>query len=494
MESNLKERATAKGQFTRKVSLFEKSMNNGDHVNVLSDLLNEINTKFSQVEQIHEKLLLIENVDIMELNSYIDSVEEIKIKSQNSFLSYKTKHSKDDQNAENLKFCVKKLSAPFFEGDIRTYPSFKSDFIRLMEARYGQDPFVLKSALSKTVLIQFNWIDDYKIMWEKLDDKFGSAAKIVDYVITDIKNLKPVPEGNSPKLLELINVLERGWYDLKKVDKEKETENVTVITLIEKLLPPNIMREWALKRQNFNDDVLFSELSRFLISERKVIEYTEERIRKNYLCSKVNVHNVSIDSNSISDECNVNENKGIDSEYFKLFKHIQDNQASRDKQINETLSHLTLAFNNLAKIPNQSPNSNFTGASGKWCFVHQTAAHDFSDGLNFKRMNKISKMECLKRNRICFSCLESGHVSSYCNNRNTCKFINQMGHICGKNHHTLLHDVFFINNFFISQQTSVTQMSKLNSVILPIGIVKCNGYPISILYDSGASLSVISYS
>ena len=153
---------------------------------------------------------------------------------------------------------MKKLSAPFFEEDIRTYPSFKSDFIRLMEARYGQDPFVLKSALSKTVLIQFNWIDDYKIMWEKLDDKFGSASKIVDYVITDIKYLKPVLEGNSPKLLELIDVLERGWYDLKKVDKEKEIENVTVITLIEKLLPPNIMREWALKIQCFDDDVLFS--------------------------------------------------------------------------------------------------------------------------------------------------------------------------------------------------------------------------------------------
>ena len=74
-----------------------------------------------------------------------------------------------------------------------------------------------------------------------------------------------------------------------------------------------------------------------------------------------------------------------------------------------------------------------------------------------------------------------------------CKFKNQMGQIWGKNHHTLLHDVFFLNSFFISQQTSVNQNNQLNSVVLPIGIVRCNGYPISTLYDSGASLSVISH-
>ena len=494
MEAKLrKERTTAKGQFNRKVTLFDKSLNNKDHVTVLRDLLDEVNDKFDQVEAIHEKLLLIDPIDVQELDTYINNIEEIKIKTKNSFLSYKESHSKDDQNAENLKFCVKKLSSPFFEGDIRTYPSFRSDFTRLMESRYGQDPFVLKSALSKNVLLEFNWIDDYKVMWDRLDEKFGSAAKVVDYVISDIKGLKSVPEGNSPKLLELINVLERGWYDLKRVGKEKEIENVTVITLIEKLLPPNIMREWALKRPSFDDDKLFAELSKFLINERKVIEYTEDRIRKNTSGNKINVHNVSIETSQCTDESNCDKNKEIDSEYIKLFKHIQDNQASRDKQINETLSHLTLAFNNLAKLPNQSPNSNIIGASSKWCFVHQTAAHDFTECINFKRMDKLNKMDCLRRNRVCFSCLESGHVSSYCNSKNTCKFRDQMGNLCGRNHHTFLHDVFFINNFIVAQQTSVTQISKLNSVILPIGIVKCNGYPISTLYDSGASLSVISH-
>ena len=165
MEAKLKkERSIAKGQFSRKVSLFEKSLNNKDHITVLNDLLDEVNDKFDQVEAIHEQLLLIDPIDVHELDTYINDVEEIKIKTKGSFLSYKALHSKDDQNAENLKFCVKKLSSPFFEGDIRTYPSFKSDFTRLMESRYGQDPFVLKSAISKKLLVELNWIDDYKVM------------------------------------------------------------------------------------------------------------------------------------------------------------------------------------------------------------------------------------------------------------------------------------------------------------------------------------------
>ena len=148
------------------------------------------------------------------------------------------------------------------------------------------------------------------------------------------------------------------------------------------------MSEWALKRHSISDEDLFSELCAFLINERRAIQYTEEIIRKNTLSMKTNIHNVTIDSKPIvSDDSNCNKNKESDSESLKLFKLIQDIQASRDKQINETLSNLTLAFNNLSRTPNQSPNSNI-GASSKWCFIHQTALHDFSECLKFKGMEK----------------------------------------------------------------------------------------------------------
>ena len=84
MEGKLKkERSTAKGQFNRKVSLFEKSLKNNDHIDVLRDLLDEVNDKFDQVEAIHEKLLLVDSIDVAELVTYINNVEKIKIKTKN---------------------------------------------------------------------------------------------------------------------------------------------------------------------------------------------------------------------------------------------------------------------------------------------------------------------------------------------------------------------------------------------------------------------------
>ena len=371
MEALKKERKTLKGRFTRKVSLFEKSVNDKVHINVLSDLIDEINNIFSELEIIHDKLIdLTEGDDAIDvLNIYIDDVESKKIEVNDKFSSLKDTNANANQTADNIKFCVKKLSSPFFDGDRRVFPSFKSDFIRLTEARYGKDPFVLKSALSPDVLKNFNWIDNYDIMWDKLDQEYGSAAKIVDYVITDIKNLRAVPEGNNPKLLEVINCVEKGWYDLKRLGKEKEIENVTVITQIEKLLPPSVMRDWAVKRQSVRDESLFAEFYKFLLNEKKVIQYTEERIRKNISCKGIN----NVLHSNYSEE-----NKETDSEYLKFMKGFQESQ----KQINETLSNLTLAFNNLAKIPNQSPNSNSTGAGSRWCFLHQSPTHDINNCIN----------------------------------------------------------------------------------------------------------------
>ena len=62
-------------------------------------------------------------------------------------------------------------------------------------------------------------------------------------------------------MLELINTLEHGLYDLKKLNKENEIENITVITYIEKLLPSNTMHDWAITRHKLSaTDPIFPKL------------------------------------------------------------------------------------------------------------------------------------------------------------------------------------------------------------------------------------------
>ena len=316
MEQLKKERSIAKSQFTRKLNIFNKCVIDNDHIDVLNDALQELNLKFEKLELLHNQMVMLVNTELEtnDLDKYITNVELLKIKANNDFLSIKDLRNKDKKNAENVQFCVKKLAAPSFDGTMRLFPLFVSDYERLMESRYGKDLYILKGCLSEKVQDQFNWVDDYDTMWNRLKEKFGSAPKIVDFVVSKIKGLKVVPEGNNSKLLDLINCVENSWYDLKRVGQEREIENNTVVTLIEKLLPSNIMRDWALKRQSIDDSNVFHELSKFLLIEKEAIEYLEDSVRKNNSTVPRIVNNVSVDYNV--------EEKEYDANYVNLVKKI----------------------------------------------------------------------------------------------------------------------------------------------------------------------------
>ena len=188
MEVLKKERATAKSQFTRKLHIFEKSVVEDDHIDILNDVLQELNVKFSKLELIHDQMIILAQNDneIAKCNEYISAVEGLKIKANNDYLCIKDFREKSKQNAANLKFCVKKIPTPIFDGRMRIFPSFVSDYERLMVSKYGKDLFVLKSCLTDNVINQFNWVEDYDIMWNRLHEKCGSAPKIVDFVVSNI--------------------------------------------------------------------------------------------------------------------------------------------------------------------------------------------------------------------------------------------------------------------------------------------------------------------
>ena len=51
-------------------------------------------------------------------------------------------------------------------------------------------------------------LDDFDQMWNRLQERFGLSAKIVDAVLGEICDLKPVPEGNKLRLLNMIGMVE----------------------------------------------------------------------------------------------------------------------------------------------------------------------------------------------------------------------------------------------------------------------------------------------
>lgn len=52
------------------------------------------------------------------------------------------------------------------------------------------------------------------MVWQRLNECYGNNFKIVDYVLSDIRKLKPISEGKHLKLILMINAIEKTWLDL----------------------------------------------------------------------------------------------------------------------------------------------------------------------------------------------------------------------------------------------------------------------------------------
>ena len=86
-----------------------------------------------------------------------------------------------------------KLKFENFDGDIRKYSLFKHEFTKFIRPQYeaSEEAFVLKSYLEPSVREEVNSLgDDAEAIWNRLDTKYGDVGKLVDNIMTDIKNLK----------------------------------------------------------------------------------------------------------------------------------------------------------------------------------------------------------------------------------------------------------------------------------------------------------------
>ena len=156
---------------------------------------------------------------------------------------YASHVSKNSSSTKQIQ--VKALDAPRFMGDIREYANFKHDFKRLMEPAYGKDAYALRSRLFGPALQTVKGVaDDYTQMFQRLDDVFGNSRKFVDSIIYDIKSIKPIQEGDNKKFITMVDIIERCWLGLKRINLTGEIDTIVMISMVEKLLPPTQKREW----------------------------------------------------------------------------------------------------------------------------------------------------------------------------------------------------------------------------------------------------------
>ena len=149
---------------------------------------------------------------------YSDTSSQIESHSEDNVINTRLKETIHPLHLEKVKM-------PSFDGNIRKYPQFKTDFKKhiLSVTSETSAPYVLHSCLSGDPLECVKSIDDnLEEMWERLDRKYGDPTKITDVVINTIQNFKSIKEGENRKLLEFITVVEDGYRDLQRLGLEAE--------------------------------------------------------------------------------------------------------------------------------------------------------------------------------------------------------------------------------------------------------------------------------
>ncbi|CAC5363493.1 unnamed protein product [Mytilus coruscus] len=140
-----------------------------------------------------------------------------------------------------------------------------------MLSSYGKDPYALKQCLSGEALTVVKGVDnDFEEMFRRLDMKYGRAEKLIDHILNELKRLKKVQEGDNMKFISLVETVEKCWLDLKRMNLEAEMNTATMVSQIEKLLPPIQKREWALRK---TEDRIEKEKSALEYMESDLCEY-----------------------------------------------------------------------------------------------------------------------------------------------------------------------------------------------------------------------------
>ncbi|XP_068214422.1 uncharacterized protein [Palaemon carinicauda] len=468
MEELKRERTTAKRRFNRKVGLFKDAQRRGDSIETLEVLYTEVSECFEKVDVINEQMIeqLKVGESCQEYEEYIQELETIKY-SLLGVIKGKTKVK------NNTVLALKKLEPPKFSGSVRAFPAFVRDYERLVVSQHGKDPYVLRISLEGEPRRLVEDIDDYKRMWDRLNEAYGNEGKLIDAILGDIRAYKPLNDSDDRKLINLINTVEKVWLDVSNLNLTTELENTTVLTQVERLLPSVLKREWAIKVQELNSDK-FKNLVTFLTDHRKALEYLQDNSRSG--ATKVTVHTVEREFDK-------------EKELAEAIKLLTIGQEKLQNQLSECLTSLyhISEGKNIGGINRTRYNSD---QIRKNCPVHDSESHELKDCMTFKQWSAENQMDFLRKKGVCYACLRTGHFSRNCEKRFPCR-VKVNGEVCGKHHHSSLHTLF--NNPNNSTIDATSNYLSKKGAILMTGFVNSEGKSIPTLYDAGSNISLITF-
>ena len=300
MEKAKGERTTAKSQFTRSKNSLEKSLLQSDTpLTTIERRFEDLRSKWENVQDSHDAYCLYASKDKDNEGNPIDTnldgwikelmeiFEDMELKADKMIESRKRTEGNQNrvEGIEKNGKAVGKVSAlkidkaklPPFDGNVRTYPQFKSDFINHIEPHCNRTELalVLRIHLGPEVKERVESCgSNYGEIWNRLDHLFG-RRKAVDLILLDIKNI-PYSKNDINTSIKLINTIELAHWNLTRIHAEDELYNTTVISMIEQRMSYQMKQKWADQIADETETTgkwKFEMLLKFLLSFRNRLEY-----------------------------------------------------------------------------------------------------------------------------------------------------------------------------------------------------------------------------
>lgn len=200
-----------------------KSEENKDSpaVNALETSKEDLKRQLEHCKRAHgQYVLLLETEKANEEMSWIVKFQDICARLSQR-IGELIQQQKDQRSKKDGGMKLERMKLPTFDGNLREYPRFKSDFERHIVPELDSNEkatYVLKSCLTGPPLQDVRNVDcSLSEMWKRLDEKYGQPSKLADIVVLEIKELKPVKEEEDEAFLKLVNTVERGYYDLARI-------------------------------------------------------------------------------------------------------------------------------------------------------------------------------------------------------------------------------------------------------------------------------------
>ena len=348
---------------------------------------------------------------------------------------------------------TERVGNPHFNGDIRAFARFRSDFSDFVVPKYPskkEQVYVLKrSCLQENALKLVENLTDIDSIWERLQSRFGDEVEITNCVIKGIQALTLKPSADSDKfLVKFVDEVERGVQDLDAINGKHHIANAMSVKMFEEKLPRAVVERWYQRQallaaasdgtSSASADQRFQDMFTFLQQERK------------------------------------------QSERLLLLKERPDKK-EREKDNSK-----------------DSKGGAFSGGldggvrPAKSCILHVSGNHLTRKCRKFLEKSAQDRGQLVKDTNACALCLSTNHIGQ------PCPFLDKWDKCgvngCDKSHSRLVHGCTIKGIGCHASITNVVAAAcQVNQTLLLFELVQTeNGQWITVFWDGGSTLSLVS--